>query len=128
MDFLAPEECTEVLHTHFESVGAPKDRSMAKALSHDFLFPPGNIVYHQGLCFEVVSLALLQLVGPKYFFADFRFTDIKIDTRGFSGTVIPNLATVLLYEACARHFYQDVVKIYQDYFFRIFSEIIIHKS
>ena len=55
MDFLALEECTEVLHTHFESVGAPKDRSVAKAISHNLLFPPGNIVYHQRLCFKVVS-------------------------------------------------------------------------
>ena len=52
--------------------------------------------------------------GTKIFFADFCFTDIKIGTQGFSGMVIPNLATVLLYEACARHFYQDVVNIYQD--------------
>ena len=44
----------------------------------------------------IKNKALLQLVGRKYFFADFRFTDIKIGTRGFSGTVIPNLATVLL--------------------------------
>ena len=63
----------------------------------------------------VSALFQFEFVQPANFFADFRFTDIKIDTRGFSGTVIPNLAAVLLYEVCAaRHFYQDVVNIYHD--------------
>ena len=63
---------------------------------------------------RIYLIGTIAVGGTKIFFADFRFTDIKIDTRGFSGTVIPNLATVLLYEACTRHFYQDVVNIYRD--------------
>ena len=59
-----------------------------------------------------------QFTPPPVFFPIFGLRVSEIGNRypGFSGMLIPNMTSVLQYEACLRRFYQDGVNFNKNYF------------
>ena len=67
--------------------------------------------------FQYNTISSLHLIRHRFWFSANQFSEIgQLSKIGFSGMMIPNMTSVLQYEACLRHFYQDGVNFNKDYF------------
>ena len=65
--------------------------------------------------FRLKKISHYSSLYHRRFFAVSVYRFSEIGTRGFSGMLIPNMTSVLQYEACVSHFYHDYLLSFFSY-------------